>query len=375
MIRQTVARVDLEAVAANVATLRVLLDEEDTSPGIIAVVKANAYGHGAVAVARRLEQAGVDILACADIEEGIELRKAGITKPILVFGALSLSDLDGVFDFDLTPTVSTPTAAAAIEEAGARRGAVVGCHLKIDTGMNRLGFRHDNLDRTMPAIAASRHMRVDAVYTHFACADNPESASFEDQRVRFERALAVLDRHGIRPKIRHAANSAATLRDRRTWYDFVRPGLLLYGIVPPPLGSTLPFKPALSLTSRVVAVKDLRAGEGVGYGLRYTPAEPRQVAVVPAGYADGLDTRLANKGVALVRGRRAAIVGSVCMDMIMLDVTGCGVNTGDEVVLIGSQGDEEISAREVAGTIGTIPWEIVCRLGARIARSYEPGTR
>ncbi len=372
VIRQTVARVDLEAVAANVATLRVLLDEEDASPGIIAVVKANAYGHGAVAVARRLEEAGVDTLACADIEEGIELRRAGITKPILVFGALSLSDLDGVFDFNLTPTVSTPTAAAAIEAAGARRGAVIGCHLKIDTGMNRLGFRHDNLDRTMPAIAASTHMRVDAVYTHFACADNPESSSFDEQRVRFERALAALDRHGIRPTIRHAANSAATLRDRRTWYDFVRPGLLLYGIVPPPLGSTLPFKPALSLTSRVVAVKDLRAGEGVGYGLRYTPAEPRQVAVVPAGYADGLDTRLANSGVALVRGLRMPIVGSVCMDMIMLDVTGRGVQTGDEVVLIGSQGEDQISAREVAATIGTIPWEVVCRLGARIARSYEP---
>ncbi|MDQ3070989.1 MAG: alanine racemase, partial [Acidobacteriota bacterium] len=239
MIRQTVARVDLESIAANVAALRVLLGEDDPSPGIIAVVKANAYGHGAIAVAQRLEKAGVDILACADIEEGVELRRAGITKPILVFGALSLSDLDGIFDFNLTPTVSTPTAAQAVEDAGARRGAVIGCHLKIDTGMNRLGFRHDNLDRTMPAIAASTHMRVDAVYTHFACADEPESASFDDQRLRFEQALAVLERHGIRPKVRHAANSAATLRDRRTWYDFVRPGLLLYGIVPPPLGSTL----------------------------------------------------------------------------------------------------------------------------------------
>ena len=373
MIRQTVARVDLEAIAANIATLRVLLDEEETPPGIIAVVKANAYGHGAVTVAQRLEQAGVDMLACADIEEGIELRKAGVTKPILVFGALSLSDLDGVFDFDLTPTVSTPTAAEAVEQAGAARNAVIGCHLKIDTGMNRLGFRHDNLDRTMPAIAASRHLRVDAVYTHFACSDNPESESFDLQRVRFEQALAALDRYDIKPKVRHAANSGAVLRDRRTWYDFIRPGLLLYGIVPPPLGSTLPFTPALSLTSRVVAVKGLRAGEGVGYGLRYTPDSPREVAVVPAGYADGLDTRLANIGVALVRGRRATIVGSVCMDMIMLDVTGFGVQTGDEVVLIGRQGDDEVSAREVAGTVGTIPWEIVCRLGARIARSYERG--
>lgn len=359
-------------MAANVAALRVLLDEDDQSPGIIAVVKANAYGHGAVAVAETLERAGVDILACADIEEGIELRRAGLTKPILVFGALSLSDLDGIFEFNLTPTVSTPTAAAAVEEAGAAHNAVIGCHLKIDTGMNRLGFRHDNLDRTMPAIAASRHLRVDAVYTHFACADNPEDQSFEDQRVRFEQSLAALDRHGIRPKVRHAANSAATLRDRRTWFDFVRPGLLLYGIVPPPLGSTLPFQPALSLTSRVVAVKGLRPGEGVGYGLRYTPTEPRDVAVVPAGYADGVDTRLANRGFALVRGRRAPIVGSVCMDMIMLDVTGCGVQTGDEVVLIGSQGEEQITAREVAATIGTIPWEVVCRLGSRIVRSYEP---
>lgn len=371
MIRQTVARVNLEAIAANVAALRVLLDEADRTPGIIGVVKANAYGHGAIAVAETLQRAGVDILACADIEEGIELRQAGITKPVLVFGAMSLSDLDGIFDFNLTPTVSTPTAATAIEDAGARRGVEVGCHLKIDTGMNRLGFRHDNLDRTMPAIAASRHMRVDAVFTHFACADDPESRSFEDQRVRFEHALAVLDRHGIRPKIRHAANSAATLRDRRTWYDFVRPGLLLYGIVPPPLGSTLPFQPALSLTSRIVGVKGLRPGEGVGYGLRYTPEQPRHVAVVPAGYADGVDTRLANKGFALVRGHRAPIVGSVCMDMIMLDVTGIGVETGDEVVLIGRQGDEEISAREVAATIGTIPWEVICRLGSRIARAYE----
>lgn len=372
MIRQTIARVNLEAIAANVAALRVLLDEDDGTPGIIGVVKANAYGHGAVAVARTLELAGIEMLACADIEEGIELRQAGITKPILVFGALSLSDLDGIFEFKLTPTVSTPTAALAVEEAGARRNAVIGCHLKIDTGMNRLGFRYDNLDRTMPPLAASRHLRVDAAYTHFACADDPEAQSFEDQRVRFEQALAALDRHGIRPAIRHAANSAATLRDRRTWFEFVRPGLLLYGIVPPPLGSTLPFQPALSLTSRVVAVKGVRPGDGVGYGLRYAPSEPRDIAVVPAGYADGVDTRLANRGFALVRGRRAPIVGSVCMDMIMLDVTGFGVQTGDEVVLIGSQGGEQITAREVAATIGTIPWEVVCKLGSRIARSYEP---
>ena len=371
MIRQTVARVNLDAIAANVAALRVLLDEDDNAPGIIAVVKANAYGHGAVAVAETLERAGVDILACADIEEGIELRKAGITKPILVFGALSLSDLDGIFEFNLTPTASSPTAAQHIEEAGARRNAVIGCHLKIDTGMNRLGFRHDNLDNTMPPLAASRHLRVDAVYTHFACADNPEAQSFEEQRRRFEQALAALDRHGIRPKVRHAANSAALLRDERVWYDYVRPGLLLYGIVPPPLAATLALRPALSLRSRIVAVKGIRPGEGTGYGLRGAVDRPVTLAVVPAGYADGLDLRLAGQGYMLVRGRRAPIVGSVCMDMTMIDVTGTDVAPGDEVVIVGEQDTESIGVREIAAAIGTIPYELLCRVGTRIERVYR----
>jgi len=174
---------------------------------------------------------------------------------------------------------------------------------------------------------------------------------------------------------RHACNSAALLRDSRVWYDFVRPGLLLYGIVPPPLASTLPLEPAMSLTSRVVAVKGLRTGEGVGYGWRYRAQEPRSIAVVPAGYADGLDTRLGGRGVVLVRGRRAPIVGAVSMDMITIDVTDIhDVTPGDEVVLLGRQGHEpwqQIDAREVAASIGTIPWEIVCRLGARVEREYR----
>ena len=373
MIRPTVATVSLEALAANLRAVGGLLARQASPPpGIIAVVKANAYGHGAGAVGRALEAAGAAMLACADIEEGVSLREAGVTSPILVFGALSVSDLDGVIDFNLTPTVSTPAAARALAALAARRGVPLGCHLKIDTGMNRLGFRHDNLRRTMPEMLASRQLRIDAVYTHFATADQAESPFLDEQRTRFDRALAALGALGLTGVARHAANSAAMLRDRRVWYDWVRPGLVLYGVVPPPLAAAdLELRPALSLHSRIVAVKGLRAGEGTGYGLTWRAEGPRSIAIVPAGYADGLDLRLSGRGVVLIRGRRVPIVGSVCMDMLMVDVTGLDVSPGDEVVLIGRQGEEEITAREMAAAIGTIPWEILCRLGARIERRYD----
>jgi alanine racemase len=295
--------------------------------------------------------------------------------PILVFGALSVSDLAGALDHALTPTISTPFAARAVEAAAAERGLMVAYHLKIDTGMNRLGFRHDNLRRTLPPVLASPHLTLEGVFSHFASADVPESPLFEAQRLAYEEALRVIGGLGGRPPLRHAANSAALLRDSRVWYDAVRPGLLLYGIAPPPLSTTLDLTPAMSLTSRVVAVKGLRPGEGVGYGWRFTTDEPRSIAVVPAGYADGLDTRLAGRGSVLVRGHRAPIVGAVSMDMLTIDVTGLGdVQPGDEVVLIGRQGDEswqQIDAREMAAVIGTIPWEVVCRLGTRVERVFE----
>jgi alanine racemase len=415
MIRPTFARVDLQAIESNLKAITAFLSEDRGSkiedrktpsgprfstigPRIIAVVKANAYGHGASEVGLALERAGAAMLACADIEEGIVLRRAGIRIPILVFGALGISDLDGVFEFDLTPTISTPSAAHALAAAAAKRGhppspqngygeAGTGvrpgsdqgqgrvrplhCHLKIDTGMNRLGFRHDNLERTLPEIAASPYLAIDAVYTHFATADEPEHPAFGEQRERFEQALATIGSLGIRPHARHAANSAALLRDERVWYDFVRPGLLLYGIVPPPLAVTLPLRPALSLHSRIVHVKGMRPGEGTGYGLHSAVDRPSTIAVVPAGYADGLDRRLAGRGSMLVRGRRAPVVGSVCMDMTMIDVTGMDVSTGDEVVIVGAQDDESIGMREIAASIGTIPYELLCRVGTRIERLYD----
>jgi alanine racemase len=373
MIRPTVARVDLRAIEHNLGTIAAFLTQAGLArlpPRIIAVVKANAYGHGAAEVGLALERAGAAMLACADIEEGILLRRAGVQMPILVFGALGISDLDGIFEHNLTPTVSTHSAARALQAAAARHHTVLHCHLKIDTGMNRLGFRHDNLRRTLPELLASRNLAIDGVYTHFATADDLESPMFPLQRERFEQACSTLRALGMEARDRHAANSAALLRDERVWYDFVRPGLLLYGIVPPPLASTLPLRPALSLHSRIVHVKGLRAGEGTGYGLTQIFEEPSTIAVVPAGYADGLDRRLAGRGWMLVRGRRRPIVGSVCMDMTMIDVTGIEVSTGDEVVIVGEQGEESIDVRETAAAIGTIPYELLCRVGTRIERLY-----
>jgi alanine racemase len=254
-------------------------------PKVIAVVKANGYGHGAERVALALEAEGADLVACADIEEAIVLRRAGVRAPILVFGALSVSDLDGLFEFSLTPTISTPSAARAVQAAAARNRKTIGYHLKIDTGMNRLGFRHDNLRRTLPELFASANLRLDAIYTHFATADEPETPFFDEQRQNFEAALAVIGElrgRESQPLI-HAANSAATLRDSRVWYDMVRPGLLLYGIVPPPLASTIALTPVMSLKSRVVAVKGVRRGEGVGYGFRFRSDVPVTTAVIPAG--------------------------------------------------------------------------------------------
>ena len=393
MIRQTVARIDLDALKANYQHIVDYLarDGGARAPRVVAVVKANAYGHGAGQVALALEAAGADLLACADIEEGAALRAAGVKADILVFGALSVSDLEGLFDCRLTPTISTPGAAHAVQAAAKKYKQRVRYHLKIDTGMNRLGFRCDNLRRTLPGLFASHNLDLEAVYTHFATADDPESPLFNEQRIRFERArveIAELSR-GARDERRerdrsassaacavpsfpyvHAANSAALLRDSRVWYDRVRPGLLLYGIVPPPLASTLALTPVMTLTSRIVAVKGVRTDEGVGYGVKFTAGQPTTIAIVPAGYADGLDLRLAGRGSVLIRGRRAPIVGSVNMDMLLVDVTGLDVLPGDEVVIIGPQGDDRIDVREMAAQIGTIPYEILCRIGTRIQRVY-----
>lgn len=380
MIRSTVAHVDLDALRANFRAIAGFMASSGPGrparrvpPGVIGVVKANAYGHGAAEVAVALEQAGATMLACADIEEAIVLRDAGVRAAILIFGALSVSDLDGLFEYSLTPTISTPSAARAVSAAATRWRRRLAYHLKIDTGMNRLGFRHDNLQQTLPELLACDALTMEGAYTHFATADVPEHPLFELQRDRFHAALRFLASAGVRPPLRHAANSAALLRDPHVWFDLVRPGILLYGIAPPPFDSTIPLRPVMSLVSRVVAVKGVRRGEGVGYGSRFVAERPMDIGVVPAGYADGLDVRLSDSGSVLVRGRRVPIVGSVFMDMLTIDVTGVEVETGDEVVFLGAQGEDRIDVREMAAAVGTIPYEVLCRIGTRIQRVYNSG--
>jgi len=375
--RCTFAHIDLGALQSNFRAIGEFLagggaglEPGRQAPGIVAVVKANAYGHGAPAVAVALQDAGATTLACADIEEAVVLRNAGVTVEILVFGALSVSDVAGVFEHRLTPTISTPGAGRSLQAAAAKRGVTLACHLKIDTGMNRLGLRFDNLERTVPEVVSSRNLEIEAVYTHFATADDPDYPLFQTQRERFEDVLARLPQLGVRTLKRHAANSAATLRDSRTWYDLVRPGLMLYGVIPPPLAATIPLKPVMSLRSRVVAVKGVRMGEVVGYGAKWTVPSPGRIAVVPAGYADGLDRRMAGSCAVLIRGRRAPIVGAVNMDMITVDVSELQVETGDEVVIIGEQGGDRLDVREIAAAIGTNPYEVLCRVGTRIERIY-----
>jgi alanine racemase len=376
--RCTFAHVDLAALQSNFRAIAEFLAGQTrlegsgrNVPGIISVVKANAYGHGAAAVGRALQDAGAKILACADIEEAIVLRKAGVTAEILIFGALGVSDVAGVFDYNLTPTISTPSAGRSLQAAADSRGFRLKCHLKVDTGMNRLGLRFDNLERTLPELIASKNIEIEAVYTHFATADDVDHPLFQTQRERFEQVLLRLPQLGVNPRLRHAANTAATLRDSRVWYDLVRPGLMMYGVVPPPLATTIPLKPVMSLRSRVVAVKGVRPGEVVGYGAHWTAEKPSRVAVVPAGYADGLDRRMSGSCDVLIRGHRAPIIGAVNMDMISVDVSGIKVEPGDEVVIIGEQGDQRIDVREISSIIGTNPYEVLCRIGTRIERIYE----
>lgn len=374
-MRPTRARVDLDALARNYRTLASFLAQAAANarrpvPQVIAVVKAEAYGHGLVRVASALAEAGAPMFAVADTGEGVRLREAGLRQAVLVFGAVMAGQVDEYFSHDLIPTVAGPDGAAALAQAAAARRVRLRCHLKIDTGMNRFGLRHDNLQATLPAIVASPHLEVAGVYTQFATADDFEHPLYEQQRARFEASLQAAASVGVTGITRHAAKSGAILRDERVWFDAVRPGLLLYGVVPAPGFTTLPLRPVMSLHSRIVALKGLRPGDSVGYGARFTAETPRRIAVVPAGYTDGIDPRLANRGMVLVRERRVPVVGTVCMDSLMLDVTDVEAAPGDEVVIVGRQGAEELGVRELAALLGTHPWELLCRLGPRIERAY-----
>ncbi len=350
-----------------------------------AVLKADGYGHGARAVATTLEHAGVDGLCVALLEEGIELREAGVSCPVLVMGGYFGRRRDGVealLEHHLTPVVYDPgqieLLAAAARFMQRREVAV---HLKVDTGMGRLGVRPAELEGTLNALSLAKELRVTGLMTHLACADAHSLEATRAQLAEFDRAAAIVRRAGFAPSIRHAANSAAMLRAPEAQLDLVRPGLALFGVHPcpgePSSARRRPnLRPAMRVLSEVVALRDIAPGESIGYGHTWTAHRASRIATIPMGYADGLNRALSNRGELLVCGRRAPIVGTVSMDLVMIDVTDVpGVAVRDEVVVLGEQkgrlGADVITAHEIAEKIGTISWECLTSISRRVPRFYR----
>ncbi len=362
------AEVDLGAVAHNVAVLASVVAPAQ----LCAVVKANGYGHGAVPVARAAVAAGAAWLAVALVDEGVELRAAGLTAPILVLSEPRAEEMARVVAEGLTATVYTIDGVAALAEAARRWGTTAGVHLKVNTGMNRVGAQPAEVLALATAVASDPVLHLDALWTHCAVADEPDHPFTDEQLARFRAAVAELEGAGLRPPLLHAANSAAALTRPDARFDLVRAGIAVYGIDPAPaLAGAADLRPALSLHARVTHVKRVSAGERVSYGLRHRFGRDATVATVPLGYADGVPRRLgAVGGEVLVGGRRRPIVGVVTMDQFMVDCGDDAVALGDEVVLIGRQGDEVVTANEWGDRLDTIGYEVVCGIGARVPRVH-----
>ncbi|MFN8035052.1 MAG: alanine racemase [Acidimicrobiia bacterium] len=365
------SEIDLAAVRHNVAALCGLVQPAQ----LLAVVKADAYGHGAVPVARAALEAGAAWLGVALVEEGVALRDAGIAAPLLVLSEPSPAAAGEVVARGLTPVVYThhgiEALAKAVADAG--RGAPLPVHLKVDTGMHRVGCQVDEALPFVELITQVPELSLEGVCTHFAVADEAEHPYTARQRELFDGLLARLDARGLRPPLVHAANSAAAIAEAALRYDLVRIGIALYGIPPSAApADRLELRPALALKAKVSFVKELGAGERLSYGLRYELPQASRIATVPVGYADGVPRNLgAVGGEVLIGGRRHPIAGTITMDQLMVDVGDATVEVGDEVVLLGAQGADEVTASEWAARLGTIPYEIVCQIGPRVPRRYR----
>jgi alanine racemase len=367
-----VAEIDLQALRQNVDVIAAMVGP---AVGVMAVVKADAYGHGAAPCARAIERK-VWGFAVSLVEEGVELRRGGVEAPIVVLGSFyGLSHRDALA-YRLTPVVGDSSDlqrfARAAEDLGLGR---VGLHLKIDTGMSRLGVRPEQIDAFVAELRRHPVLAVDGVCTHLAEADAGDPAVSEAQLARFAEARARLAAHHIRPTLTHVANSAGTARFATARFDLVRPGLALWGVdsVSPSTGAHgfVGLTPVMSLKSRVVAVRELPAGARVSYGGTFEVKRSSRIATVPIGYADGYTRRLSGRAEVLVAGRRCPVAGIITMDMSMVDVTDVPCAVGDEVVLLGQQGKERITADELAERSGTIPWEIFCGISKRVPRIYK----
>ena len=372
--RPTWAEIDLDALAWNFRTVR-----ERVGPGVkvMGVVKADAYGHGAVECARRLEAEGAEWFGVALPEEGLALRRAGLTRPVLSFGGFWEGQAEACVAEGIVPVVYRLDAAEALDAAARAAGVVADVHVKIDTGMGRLGVRYDEAAEFAEGLRAFGNIRVDGLMTHFAAADEPGRDCFTTEQLgRFREGVAAFKARGYDPTFEHMANSAATLAHPETRGNMVRPGGVLYGLwrdVLPPLPEvpTLTLRPVMSLRTRVALLKRVHAGETLGYGCSYEAAREMTVATVPAGYADGYARALSNRGRVIVKGVYAPVVGRVSMDLTLVDVTGVeGVRVGELVTMLGVDEGLLLPTEDLARTAGTLSYEITCGVSARVPRIH-----
>jgi alanine racemase len=387
-MRPVWADVSLSALVHNFKAIRAFVNpakEKRRAPRqMLCIVKGNAYGHGGPEVARALERAGSDWFGVTCTEEGIGLRKAGVRTPILILTSFVPGEEKRLLEHNLTAVIHRCEQLAQLEKAAARRGKrKVTFHLKIDTGMNRLGLQPSDIDCFARQLAKSPHLQLGGVMTHFASsesfADTLAGRQTHEQEERFFAALERLRALGIDPGIVHLANSAAIVTRPETWADMVRPGVILYGYHPgydpverrAEIENRLPLVPAMSLRTRIISLRDVPAGAGVGYGSSFVPSKPSRVAVVAAGYGDGIHRSLGNHGRVLIRGALAPMVGIVSMDVTMIDVTEIpGVEIGDVATIYGTDGEFSHPAHLVARSIGTVTSDLLCAVSQRVPRIY-----
>jgi len=365
----TWAEVDLGAIAHNARLLKGCAGSECE---LMVAVKANAYGHGAIPVSRAALAGGASRLAVSRTEEGIELRQAGIEAPILLLGYTLPGESDAIVHWDLTPTVNSEPQAKALSEAATAQGKPVPVHVKVDTGMSRYGLFPDEVLAFVRFLSGLPGLAPEGLYTHFAVADLPDKAFTWEQFGVFRGVVEALEASGFHFPLKHVSNSAATIDLPEMALDIVRCGIALYGLRPAAaVEPRVALRSALALKSRVARVRTLPAGTSISYGRTYVTDEPTRVALIPVGYGDGYHRLASNRGAVLVRGRRAPILGRVCMDQFVVDVSDIpSVRLHDEVVLIGRQGEERIPAEEVAGWVETINYEVTTSLLPRTTRIY-----
>jgi alanine racemase len=360
------AEIDLDAIEHNV---RLLVDRAAPA-SVYAVVKANAYGHGAIAVARAAVEAGARGLAVVCVDEGEELRRANVDAPVLVVGAVQESEAEAIVELRLTPTVTSMPLAIALSHHASERGVTQSIHIELESGLNRNGLAARELIALAEAARSLPNLEIEGLYTHFAAAEEGDQTFTRAQH----HALVEISRRLSWIPVRHCSASASLLLTPELRMDAVRAGLAVYGYHPAPELNGADLRPALSLKSRIARVIDVEPGTTVGYGRTWTARRPSRIALIMCGYADGLRRSLSNRGAVLVRGRRAPITGRIAMDMCMADVTDIeGVAPGDEAVIIGAQGDQRIDADEIAALADTISWEVLAGISARVPRLYLRG--